>query len=88
MIWNIIINSILVVFDILISAFPIADTAVLTYIANGLSPFKTAISGANWLFPVAPFFQVISYVLAIEGIILTIKLLHWIVKNITVGFVK
>jgi len=71
-----------------ITLFPYADENVLATISSNLTPFKTYLSNANWLFPVTELGTIIGLAFAIEGIILAIKLVHWIVKNLSIGFVK
>lgn len=88
MIWNSIISVIIAVFNFLIGLFPIADPLVTTRLTATITPFKTFMSGADWLFPVTDFFTILTIIMTVEAGILLIKILHWIVKNISAGFVK
>jgi len=88
MIWNSIIGVIVAILGSFILMFPIADVAVLDQINGGLAPFKSYLSNAGWLFPVQQFFTILGIVIVIEGIFFTIKVIHWLIKNISAGFVK
>jgi hypothetical protein len=88
MIWNSIIGVIIAVLGSFIAMFPDVDTAVLDQINGGLAPFKSYLSNAGWLFPVQQFFTIIGIVIVTEGIFFAIKVIHWLIKNISAGFVK
>ena len=88
MIWNGIIQSILAVFNLLLGLLPLADANVTTRLTASIIPFKTYMSNADWLFPVQDFFTILTIIMTIEAGIVLIKILHWIAKNISAGFVK
>jgi hypothetical protein len=88
MIWQGIITIVTAILMAIITLFPVADPLVTARLTNGLAPFKNALATADWLFPVSDFFAIISIVIGIELTILVIKLIHWIVKNISAGLVK
>lgn len=88
MILDKIISTISGILIAVITLFPYADTTTLTTISSNLTPFKTYLSNANWLFPVTELGTIIGLAFAIEGIILAIKIVHWIIKNLSIGFVK
>jgi len=81
-------SGVLIILSGIIALFPDADASVISTIENGLTPFKTAISSANWFFPVDTFFAFLAVVFTIEFTLLTVKTVGWIAHNITLGFFK
>jgi hypothetical protein len=88
MIWNGIITLVVSVLLAFIDMFPTVDSVVLAEFNNGLTPFKNYLASAGWIFPVSQFFLIVGIVLTIEGILFTIKIAHWLLKNVSAGFVK
>lgn len=86
--WNTIITLIVSVLIAFISMFPDVDTGTLAQFNSGLTPFKSYIATAGWIFPVSQFFIVIGIVLTVEASLFTIKIAHWVLKNVSAGFVK
>jgi hypothetical protein len=68
--------------------FPDVNVDTLAQFNGGLAPFKTYMSSAGWLFPVSQFFLVLGIVLTVEASLFTIKIAHWVLKNVSAGFVK
>lgn len=88
MIWNGIISAIVSGLNAILSLFPIADATVISSLSNSVASFKTAIASADYLFPVSEFFTIMTIVISIEAGILLIKIIHWLAKNISAGFIK
>lgn len=87
MILRAIIALVSVVIVSILQFLPFADPAVISQIDSGLTPFKNYLAGADWFFPMATFFTVVSMVFVIESVILLFKLIHWLAKTLSAGFV-
>lgn len=87
-IWNGIITAIVSAINAMLSLFPNADPTTVASISTAIVNFKTAIAQADYLFPVDDFFTIMQIVIAVEAGILLIKIVHWIAKNVSAGFVK
>lgn len=88
MIWGILTSIFIGVLNTIISLLPLADTDILTAIDSNLTPFKTAIAGANWIFPVPEFFTFVSAVFTIELAFWTYKLIKFLITNLSAGLFK
>lgn len=88
MIWQGIIGVITAVLMAIITLLPLADPVVVTRITDGLTPFKTMIATADWLFPVASFFAIIKIMIGVEAVIIVVKIIHWVAKTLSVGLLK
>jgi hypothetical protein len=88
MIWNSIITGVLALLTVFINLFPIADSGVLAQISGSVAPFKAFLANADWLFPIQQFFIILQVVITLEAGIVAFKILHWLFKIGSAGFVK
>jgi hypothetical protein len=85
---NTIFNSILVFLNWIISFFPNADSNVVSFITSNLATLKTWLSAVNFFFDIPSLILIITYAFTIELSILTIHIVQWILKNVSLGFYK
>jgi len=74
-------------FGTFLSIFPQADSATVAAITSNVSGFRSAIAGANWIFPVDTLFLFLSIIITIEGLVLSSKLIRYIISLLTLGFI-
>lgn len=72
----------------LIGLLPSADSGITSTINNTLSTFRSGLATINWFFPVDTFLQLMSIVIAIEGILLVWKIARYIIGLFTLGVTK
>lgn len=72
----------------IVGLFPNANPVTISAINSNLSGFKTLLQAGNWLFPVQTFTSFLMIILGIEFVINSVKLLMWVLENITLGIFK
>jgi len=63
-----------------IALFP--DVSLSDSVASSVATASTYISGLNMVLPVATIISIIGLVLAIEGVMLLIKIINWFIRKI------
>jgi len=71
-----------------ISIFPNANTANLSFLSSQLANFIAAVTPINWFFPVPTLLFVISLIISIEGSLLAYKTIKYLAHTFTAGFIK
>jgi hypothetical protein len=76
------------IFSAVLELLPNADMTIVTYIGSQMNGLKTALNSINWFFPMDTLFMVLGFVIAIELISLTLKIIFWVTENISIGLFK
>jgi len=74
------------VFNIFLSALPVADPVIVQFAGAYTSDLQSGMATMNWLFPVDTIFLVLRIMLSIEGSILFWKILKTIIKISPAGW--
>lgn len=88
MIFDWLVGAPLFVLNTLMSYLPNIDTNNLIEISNAYTSFRGQLAWANFMFPVDTFLIVFGFVIFTEFNILTLRLIHWIMRNLTIGLIK
>lgn len=88
MIFGILIAFVADIMTALVELFPTASTTNIAQITANLSNFKTSMGTAGYIFPVDTFFTLISIVFTIEASMLAYKVIRYIARHISLGFIK
>jgi len=88
MFFTISIDAALGILNNLIQFFPLADSTIVASIDDQLTIFRNFISSMNWLFPVSDFFTAVTAIFLIESVLLSYKIIRYILSVLTLNVVK
>jgi hypothetical protein len=71
-----------------ISIFPPADPTISANIANARTVLVSYFWGLNWIIPIDTFLSVFQIVIISEGLVFAIKIVKFILRNLTFGVFK
>jgi len=77
MIWNVLINFVLGILNLILGILPSADTNTLNFINNNLTGFMNLLATSSWFLPIDTFLTVLRMIITIEATLLGARLLVW-----------
>jgi len=88
MIFALLVDGVAGLFNFLIQFFPLANSSVVAYVTDQIVEFRALMVQANWIFPVADFFSVVSMVFLVESVYWLFKGIKYILSILTLNLVR
>jgi len=88
MILNAIFHIITGIITTAVSFFPTADAEILSFINSKITVINENLSYINQYFPSGDLVRILTFILTIELVMFTVKILAWLLSMVTGGLFK